>query len=100
MSGAAPQVPWREDMRMSGNALERWRTRFGYAFRQSGRVAWYAGHGAVMRRMVDRLEAREPGSKRRVAKPKGRVPSMRRLLGDVAQLLSRDLANAERGNYP
>jgi ubiquinone/menaquinone biosynthesis C-methylase UbiE len=85
---------------MRENALDRWRTRVGYAFRQSGRVAWYAGHGAVMRRMVDRLEARDPGRKRPIVRPKGPVPSMRRLLGDVAQLLSRDLSNAERGHYP
>ena len=85
---------------MAQNVLERWRTRFGFAVRQSGRVAWYAGHGAVMRRMVDRLEARTPGPKRRIGPPKGPVPSMRRLLSDVAQLLSRDLANAERGHYP
>ena len=85
---------------MAENALERWRTRVTFAIRQSSRVAWYAGHGAVMRRMVARLEARSPGPKRRIAKPKHSVPPMRRLLADVAALLSRDLANAERGHYP
>jgi ubiquinone/menaquinone biosynthesis C-methylase UbiE len=85
---------------MAENALERWRTRVTFAIRQSGRVAWYAGHGAVMRRMVDRIEANEPGPKRRVGRPKHRVPPMRRLLADVAVLLSRDIANAERGHYP
>lgn len=85
---------------MQQNPLERWRTRFSYAVRQSGRVAWYAGHGAVMRRMVDRIEARAPGPKRPIKRPEGPVPSMRRLLADVAQLLSRDLANAETGHYP
>lgn len=85
---------------MPENALERWRTRFGFAVRQSSRVAWYAGHGAVMRRMVGRLEARSPELKRRIKPPTRPVPSMRRLLADVAQLLSRDLANAETGHYP
>ncbi len=85
---------------MAENALERWRTRVSFAIRQSTRVAWYAGHGAVMRGMVERLEARTPGPRRRVQKPKHPVPPMRRLLTDVALLLSRDLANAERGHYP
>ena len=85
---------------MAENALERWRTRFGFAVRQSSRVAWYAGHGAVMRRMVQRLEAQSPEPKRKVKPPKRPVPTMRRLLADVAALLSRDLANAERGHYP
>ncbi len=85
---------------MTETALGRWRTRVGYAVRQSGRVAWYAGHGAVLRRMVNRLEARSPGPKRKIKASKGPKPSMRRLLADVAQLLSRDLANAERGHYP
>ena len=85
---------------MADNALERWRTRLTFAIKQSSRVAWYAGHGAVMRRMVERLEAKSPGPKRRVNKPKHPVPPVRRLLADVAVLLSRDLANAERGHYP
>lgn len=85
---------------MAENALERWRTRVTFAIRQSSRVAWYAGHGAVMRRMVERIEAKSPGPKRRIARPKHPVPPMRRLLADVAALLSRDLANAERGHYP
>ena len=85
---------------MAENALERWRTRVTFAIRQSSRVAWYAGHGAVMRRMVKRIEAKSPGPKRQIAKPNHPVPPMRRLLADVAALLSRDLANAERGHYP
>ena len=85
---------------MAENALERWRTRFSFAVKQSSRVAWYAGHGAVMRRMVQRLEAESAEPKRKVKPPSRPVPPMRRLLGDVAVLLSRDLANAERGHYP
>src|SRR5262245_55080874 len=85
---------------MAENALERWRTRFSFAVKQSSRVAWYAGHGAVMRRMVRRLEAESPEPKRKVKRPSRPVPPMRRLLGDVAVLLSRDLANAEKGHYP
>jgi ubiquinone/menaquinone biosynthesis C-methylase UbiE len=87
---------------MAETALERWRTRVAFAVRQSGRVAWYAGHGALMRRMVRRLEEQsgEPPPPRRIAPPRRPVPNMRELLADVALLLSRDLANAERGHYP
>jgi ubiquinone/menaquinone biosynthesis C-methylase UbiE len=85
---------------MAENALERWRTRLTFAIKQSSRVAWYTGHGAVMRGMVGRIEAKLPGPKPRVKKPKHPLPPMRRLLADVAVLLSRDLVNAERGHYP
>lgn len=85
---------------MAESALERWGARFAFAVRQSSLVAWYAGHGAVMRRMVRRLEAESPEPKRRTRPPKHPVPPMRRLLADVALLLRRDLANAERGHYP
>jgi ubiquinone/menaquinone biosynthesis C-methylase UbiE len=85
---------------MAETALERWGTRVAFAVRQSGRVAWYAGHGAVMRRLVRRLEERSGEPRRKIALPRGPVPNMRRLLADVALLLSRDLANAERGHYP
>jgi ubiquinone/menaquinone biosynthesis C-methylase UbiE len=85
---------------MTETALERWRTRVAFAVRQSSRVAWYAGHGAVMRRMVARLEAESPEPKRSIKPPGRPVPSMRRLLADVAALLVRDLASVESGRYP
>jgi ubiquinone/menaquinone biosynthesis C-methylase UbiE len=86
---------------MSETALERWRTRVTFAVQQSSRVAWYAGHGAVMRRMVKRLEGQDSEKPRRNFTPPTRpVPNMRQLLLDVAALLSRDLANAEAGRYP
>ncbi len=85
---------------MAVNALERWRTRFNFAVRQSGRVAWYAGHGAIVRRITRRLEDEAPQARRPVRAPSRPVPTMRRLLADVGLLLRRDLANAERGHYP
>lgn len=85
---------------MPETELERWSNRVRFAVRQTGRVAWYAGHGAVMRRMVTRLEAASGAPKRVVKKPSRPVPNMRRLLADVAALLARDLANAEAGHYP
>ncbi len=85
---------------MPETPLERWSNRVGFAVRQGGRVAWYVGHGAVMRRMVRRLEARSDAPKRVIRKPSQPVPNTRRLLADVAVLLGRDLANAEAGYYP
>src|SRR5918998_6358515 len=79
-SKAFRATPWQRGAAMAENALERWRTRLTFVIKQSSRVAWYAGHGAVMRRMVERLEAKAPGPKRRVNKPKHPVPPMRRLL--------------------
>src|SRR3712207_2230042 len=75
-------------------------TRLNYAVRQSGRVAWYAGHGAMVRRMTRQLEAGLPLPQRTLKPPSRPVPSLRRLLADVGQLLARDLANVERGLYP
>jgi ubiquinone/menaquinone biosynthesis C-methylase UbiE len=88
------------DTIMSDAGLARWGTRLTYAVRQSSRVAWYAGHGLAVRRMAQQLEAKLPGPARSIKPPSGPVPTMRRLLADVAQLLSRDLANVERGLYP
>jgi ubiquinone/menaquinone biosynthesis C-methylase UbiE len=85
---------------MPETPLERLANRAAFAVRQTSRVAWYAGHGAVMRRMVRRLEAESGAPKRTPVKPSKPVPGMRRLLADVAALLARDLANAEAGLYP
>ncbi len=85
---------------MPETPLERLANRAAFAVRQTGRVAWYAGHGAVMRRMVRRLEAESGAPKRAPVKPSKPVPGMRRLLADVAALLAHDLANAEAGYYP
>ena len=85
---------------MPETPLERFANRAAFAVRQVSRVAWYAGHGAVMRRMVRRLEAESGAPKRVSVKPSKPVPGMRRLLADVAALLARDLANAEAGIYP
>lgn len=88
---------------MAVTALERWTGRLEFAARQGARVAWYAGHGAAMRRMIRRIESGLPDGHPRAAKiepPSVPVPTTRRLLADVAALLARDLANAEAGYYP
>ena len=85
---------------MAETTLERWRTQLSYAIRQSGRVAWYAGHGVAVRRLSRRLEARSPAPPRRLPGPTRPVPTMAALLRDVAGLLARDLRNAAEGYYP
>lgn len=85
---------------MAVTGLERLAGRLEFAARQGGRVAWYAGHGAAMRAMLKRIDARAPDARPKITPPSTPVPSMRRLLSDVAALLARDLANAEAGFYP
>jgi ubiquinone/menaquinone biosynthesis C-methylase UbiE len=85
---------------MPASPLAQWSIRAAFAARQTSRVAWYAGHGAVLRRVVARLEE-QSGEKRRVInRPTRPVAPMRRLLTGVAALLARDLANVEAGFYP
>ncbi len=86
---------------MAEARFERIVSRLTYAAQQGSRVAWYAGHSALMRRMVRRIEAGLPDEDRpRITKPRGPVPSMSELLRDVGALLARDLANIEAGYYP
>jgi ubiquinone/menaquinone biosynthesis C-methylase UbiE len=89
---------------MAATPLERLVTRLSFAANQAGRVAWYAGHGAAMRRAVKRIDAQHdakyPGTRPQIRKPRGAVPSTRRMLADIATLLKRDLENVEAGLYP
>ena len=85
---------------MAAMPLERLVTRLSFAASQAGRVAWYAGHGAAMRRAVKRIDAQYPDARRQIRKPQGAVPSTRRMLADIAALLKRDLDNVEAGLYP
>ncbi len=85
---------------MAATPLERLVTRLSFAASQAGRVAWYAGHGAAMRRTVRQIDAQYPQSRPQIRKPQGAVPSTRRMLADIATLLKRDLDNVEAGLYP
>jgi SAM-dependent methyltransferase len=85
---------------MAETAIERWTDRIGFAARQTARVAWYTGHGLAMRRLVDRIAERHPDQRPSMRRPTGPVPDTSRLLADLAQLMARDLANAEAGIYP
>ena len=67
-----------------------------YAARQSARVVWYMGHYFASQRFH---KARDETDIRR-EKPRSRGPSVEAMLGDMAKLFERDLANADRGIYP
>jgi len=75
-------------------------TRIAYGARQLPRVAWYVGHGLLMKRLSEEARRRDGGNTRPRARTDAPVPDSRRLYADMAALLQRDLANVEAGIYP
>lgn len=77
-------------------------TRITYLSRQLPRMAWYAGHLYVMRRLAEQVRRRED----RGTDPKSRPPPrskpgiQQRLDADIVALFADDLANVEAGIYP
>jgi ubiquinone/menaquinone biosynthesis C-methylase UbiE len=80
--------------------LSRFATRIAYGARQLPRVAWYVGHGMVMRRLSTAARRRAGGSRRPRAHAAAPVPDRARLYADMAALFRQDLANVEAGIYP
>src|SRR5262245_42584383 len=79
--------------------ISRLSLRLAYAANQLPRLAWYAGHDVVFRRLATR--ARETGRSRRPpAQSSLPAPSEQRIYGDMFNLLQQDLANVEAGIYP
>jgi ubiquinone/menaquinone biosynthesis C-methylase UbiE len=78
--------------------LSRLATRVAYASRQLPRMAWYAGHLYVMRRLAEQVRQQEGESAR--PKPRSNPRIEQRLNADMAALLEQDLANVEAGIYP
>jgi hypothetical protein len=71
------------------HSLSRLVTRSAYASRQLPRMAWYAGHLSIMRRLARLAEQQDGGS------PRARRSNLRieqRLNADRASLLEKDLA--------
>jgi ubiquinone/menaquinone biosynthesis C-methylase UbiE len=79
--------------------VSRLATRLAYGATQLPRIAWYLGHGMIMRRMSQsaRRGRNEAPPRVHVGAP---VPTDRRLYADMAKLLRQDLANVESGIYP
>ncbi|MGD9921124.1 MAG: class I SAM-dependent methyltransferase [Pseudorhodoplanes sp.] len=85
--------------------LARLATRVAYGATQLPRLAWYAGHGYALQRLAAEARRREGQDEeqetpRRDGDNRAPVLSQRRLYGDMAELLGRDLANVEAGLYP
>src|SRR5258707_6929496 len=79
------------------DSVTQFATRMAYGARQLPRVAWYIGHGMVMRRL--RRTVREHAGQRPPPQVRVRVPDRRRLYADMAVLFRQDLANVEAGIY-
>jgi ubiquinone/menaquinone biosynthesis C-methylase UbiE len=80
--------------------ISRFATRVAYGARQLPRLAWYLGHGMVMRRLSAAERRRGGASARPAARTDRPVPDRSRLYADMAALFRRDLANVEAGIYP
>ena len=76
--------------------LARLATRAAYASRQLPRMAWYAGHLTIMRRLAEQLQ--KSRSTRR--KPRSNPRLEQRLNDDMMALFAQELENIEAGIYP
>ena len=78
--------------------LSRLVTRVAYASRQLPRMAWYAGHLYVMRRLAEQARQQKTEGARPKRQSDPRIEQ--RLNADMVDLLEQDLANVEAGIYP
>jgi ubiquinone/menaquinone biosynthesis C-methylase UbiE len=75
-------------------------TRLAYALSQLSRLAWYAGHEVVLRRLAAEARRRPDKNTRPPAQSSVPPPTQRRIYADMLALLQQDLANVEAGIYP
>jgi len=75
-------------------------TRVAYYASQLPRVAWYVGHGLVLRRLSEAARRQDATRSRPRSRIHGPVPDRGRIYADMARLFSHDLANVESGIYP
>ena len=75
-------------------------TRLAYAANQLPRLAWYAGHEAVLRRLAARTRSPPSGGARPPVQSSAPAPDQRRIYADMFALLRQDIANVEAGIYP
>jgi ubiquinone/menaquinone biosynthesis C-methylase UbiE len=78
--------------------LTRLATRVAYASRQLPRMAWYAGHLTIMRRLAEQMHRQESRSPRQ--KPRSNARLEQRLNDDMMALFQQELENIEAGIYP
>lgn len=82
------------------NPVSRFATRVAYGGSQLTRVAWYLGHGVIMRQLSEMARRRPVASTRPPTATGAPVPNRQRLYADMAALFRQDLANVEAGIYP
>jgi ubiquinone/menaquinone biosynthesis C-methylase UbiE len=77
-------------------------TRFAYGMSQLPRVAWYLGHGLVLRRLSEAARRREGSQSRAQRRPHtdAPVPDRDYIYAEMIRLFMQDLANVEAGIYP
>jgi hypothetical protein len=75
-------------------------TRVAYGVGQLPRLAWYLGHGLVLRRLAEAARGSRAARTRRRIHINAPVPDRSRLYSDMAKLFLQDLANVEAGIYP
>ena len=81
--------------------LARTVTRVAYMATQLPRLAWYAGHDYVVRRLAAQAHRRDAALRPDGASARaGNLPDQGRIYSDLADLLAQDLANVEAGIYP
>ncbi len=75
-------------------------TRVAYGVGQLPRLAWYLGHGLVLRRLAEAARETRGLRTRRRVHVNAPVPDRDRLYADMAKLFMQDLANVEARIYP
>src|SRR5215472_8286687 len=77
-------------------------TRFTYGISQLPRVAWYLGHGFLLRRLSEAARRREGSRSRARPRPHtdASVPDRDHIYAEMIRLFMQDLANVEAGIYP
>jgi ubiquinone/menaquinone biosynthesis C-methylase UbiE len=70
-----------------------------YAAHQLPRLAWYAGHEIILRRLATQARQRQKSDPPQV-QSRLAPPTQRRIYTDMFALLRQDLANVEAGIYP
>ena len=68
-----------------------------YCVSQLPRVAWYVGHGLVLRRLSGAARRRDVARSRPRLRVDGPVPDRSQIYADMAKLFLQDLANVESG---
>jgi ubiquinone/menaquinone biosynthesis C-methylase UbiE len=95
---AGKERPLPAEMRPTHRPIDRLARGFAYGASQLPRIAWYLGHGLVVRRLSE--EARRKEGIQRRASTDAPLPDRGRLYADMARLLWQDFANVEAGLYP